>query len=293
MKIADLRPQLAKTLTKTSPPMETVLKDPEWICQRKWDGMRAIFHIVPGKGVLIFSRTGQDLNDQFPDLQWLAHAIKSQCILDGEIVALNAEDREDLELLQLRLGDKQARRKDEIPVGVRFFDVLAAKIHDKAGFDGQEHPLVDRLHVLKMLLIDANQLGLYCEEVTDTPPAHWEGIVAKRADSHYRLGKRTSEWLKYKVTHRATLKVVGLTEGKGARADSFGAVMVQDADGIDRGQVGSGFNDSHIKEILDLVEQGVEFLVEVEYRFLSKTGLLVNTSYKGVRHDKDEADRLG
>src|SRR5690348_5405923 len=104
-----------------------------WIVERKWDGMRAIFELSES-GTRIFSRTGQDLCPQFPELLDLHERIGIDCILDGEIVTLGQRleqdvlvpgdpDTEDLEVLQLRLGDKKARRRVEVPVEVRFFDI--------------------------------------------------------------------------------------------------------------------------------------------------------------------------
>lgn len=266
-----------------------------WITERKWDGMRALFEFSD-QGTLIFSRTGQDLRPQFPDLCDLHLSIPEDrlpCILDGEIVAFSPEcpDTEDLERLQMRLGDKKARRRYEIPVDVRFFDIL-----DLQG-DVRHVPLHSRRVLLQEVLQGAG--WAFPEDIptgSDTPD-HWEGTVVKRAESTYQSGKRNSDWQKYKFVLRATLRVTGLTPGKGSRLGSFGAATVCDEKGVHRGQVGSGFSDVAIGEILQMVGdaqtgKGPWPLIEVEYRFPSKTGLLVNTAFKGVRMDKEEADVL-
>lgn len=302
MSSTEIYPQLAKTPTKTSLCAQEAIESPDWEVQRKWDGMRALFHILPGE-TLIFSRTGQDLRDQFPELSTLHEHFEHPAILDGEIVAYEEEygrERENLELLQMRLGDKKARRRHEIPVSVVFFDVLAAALGEsQTRFDGGQHPLSERLNVLRMMLVDTPFDMPVSLESGDRVPAHWEGVVAKKANSPYRPGKRTSEWLKFKAVKRATLRATGLTPGKGSREGSFGAILVEDLQGVHRGQVGSGFSDAVITEIEDwgnwwLHSEREDWpLVEVEYRFLSKTGLMVNTAYKGHRQDKEQPDDLG
>jgi ATP-dependent DNA ligase len=79
-----------------------------------------------------------------------------------------------------------------------------------------------------------------------------EGIMAKRKDSKYLPGRRSDLWLKVKVRKTAECVVIGYTEGKGNRGQTFGALHI--ADKIDnelhyRGKVGTGFDDAMTKEI--------------------------------------------
>jgi bifunctional non-homologous end joining protein LigD len=284
-KPSEIRPQLAKPPSATSITPTKAMESTRWRVERKYDGMRALFHILPDS-TLIFSRTGQDLCPQFPELCLIHEHLESPALLDGEIVAMQDQDTENLELLQMRAGDRNAKRRDEIPVRVIFFDVLAA-----GDFDGTQHPLSARLEVLHALL--ARTPYRTPEVLTGGDvPEQWEGVILKKRNSLYQCGKRTSEWLKYKATHRATLWAYGLTPGEGSRSDSFGAVLVRDENGVPRGQVGSGFSAAQIAEIMELDRQGDPYLIEVGFRFLSKTGLMVNTAYRGLRTDKAQADHL-
>lgn len=278
-----ISPQLAKSPTATSPSLEQVLASPGWIVQRKWDGARALFHLSED-GTSIRSRTGQDLGPQFPELLDLHLRISTPCLLDGEVLVLDDQGRDSLERLQLRIQDKQARRRDEIPVTAVFFDALAVDYRDISGYD-----LDYRLRALGEVLEGS---GFQTPEDVAAVAPEWEGAVAKRRASTYRFGKRSSDWIKYKVTHRATVRATGVTRGNGARSDSFGAVTFEDAEGIHRGRVGTGFSDSDIEQVLSWVESGEWPLIEVEYASLSKTGLFIHTRYKGVRLDKSEADRV-
>lgn len=260
---------------------------PEWLVERKWDGMRALFELDPVEGTRIFSRTGQDLREQFPELLDLHERVGVSCVLDGEIVSLDDEGVEDLERLQMRLGDKLARRRMEFPVHVVFFDVL-----ETMGHAVLSQPLFARRNLLSAILDGSGLEMSETLENGDPVPAHWEGVVSKLRHSTYQCGKRRSIWIKWKFTHRATLQVSGLTEGKGARASSFGACEVVDANGVPRGQVGSGFTQEALLEIMEKFYSDIPIFIEVEYRFLSKTGLMVNTAFKGIRYDKTEADNL-
>lgn len=255
-----------------------------WIVERKWDGMRAMVHLTEER-TFIWSRTGQDLRERFPELLDLHERVGVPCVLDGEIVAMVDPDQENLELLQ-------DHRKLGVTCTIKFFDVL-----EVTGTPALSLPLWQRRDLLMEILIgtefDVPELLPYGQEI----PEHWEGVISKVAESTYEPGKRRASWTKWKFTKRATLRICGLTAGKGARASSFGACEVEDGDGIKRGQVGSGFNDALIAEIERLWdfwirEGGDRPLIDVEYRFMSKTGLMVNTAYKGVRYDKMEADRF-
>lgn len=278
-----IQPMLARSPTATSPSLDETLTSTDWIVQRKYDGARALFHLSE-EGTSIRSRTGQDFGPQFPELLDLHLRIPTPCLLDGEVLVLDDQDRDSLERLQLRIQDKQARRRDEIPVTAVFFDALAVDYRDISGY-----ALEDRLEALGEVLEGTDFQPP--EDVAAVAP-EWEGAVAKRRGSTYRFGKRSSDWLKFKVTQRATLRATGITKGNGSRSDSFGAVTFEDAAGVHRGQVGTGFSDSDIRQVLEWVESGEYPLIEVEYASVSKTGLLIHTRYKGVRSDKTEADRV-
>jgi ATP-dependent DNA ligase len=79
-----------------------------------------------------------------------------------------------------------------------------------------------------------------------------EGIMAKRKDSKYMPGRRSDLWLKIKVRQTAECIVIGYTKGKGNRGQTFGALHIADKIGDElhyRGKVGTGFDDTMMKEI--------------------------------------------
>ncbi|HEX8967085.1 MAG TPA: non-homologous end-joining DNA ligase, partial [Chloroflexota bacterium] len=131
------------------------------------------------------------------------------------------------------------------------------------GYDLRGVPLEQRKELLRASLIDSptgririveafveDGIGLY-EAVGQTG---MEGIVAKRRDSRYEPGKRTDAWLKIKATHSEEFVVGGYTAGSGARADTFGSLVVgYYKDGASRltyvGHAGSGFDDRTLKTL--------------------------------------------
>jgi bifunctional non-homologous end joining protein LigD len=85
-----------------------------------------------------------------------------------------------------------------------------------------------------------------------------EGIMAKRNDSIYSPGKRTSAWLKIKVRETHDCYVIGYTKGMGNRASTFGALqLAQTTPGgwVYRGKVGTGFDDDTLKELTALLKK--------------------------------------
>jgi bifunctional non-homologous end joining protein LigD len=280
-----IQPMLARSPTATSPSLDEVLESPEWVCHKKWDGARVILHLT-GRETMLYSRTGQDLRPQFPELADLHLRIPHTCILDGELVALDDQGRDSLERLQLRIQDKQARRRGDIPVTVALFDLLRGGRMQRSALTT---PLENRLRLLGEVL---EGTGFEPPSSVTAVDPSWEGVVAKRAGSPYRFGKRHADWLKYKYTRRATVRATGITKGNGARSSSFGAVTFEDAEGVHRGQVGTGFSDTDIEAVLSWAQSGDWPLIEIEYSSISKTGLLIHTRYKGVRSDKEEADRI-
>jgi len=87
--------------------------------------------------------------------------------------------------------------------------------------------------------------------------AGFEGIMAKRKASIYHAGRRSDEWLKIKHVQTAEFVIGGHTEGKGARRDQFGALVlgVWEDDKLRAvGNVGSGFDDATLAQLTELLK---------------------------------------
>jgi ATP-dependent DNA ligase len=88
----------------------------------------------------------------------------------------------------------------------------------------------------------------------------YEGIMAKRMDSPYLLGKRSDSWLKMKPQRSAICNVIGYTKGEGHRSLLGALLIAQHRENrlIDRGRVGSGISTKTLGDLLGLLRPFAE-----------------------------------
>jgi bifunctional non-homologous end joining protein LigD len=155
--------------------LRTPFDDPNFLCELKYDGWRAVVHLSPG-GCELVSRSGK-VYQCFPKLVRTLASLNRSAVLDGEIVVLDDAGRQDLRALQQWRGD---------PV-LCVFDSLSLD-----GLDLRTLPLVERKRRLKRLvrghpgILFAGHVERYGTALFQTVCAHnLEGIVAKRKDGEY------------------------------------------------------------------------------------------------------------
>jgi bifunctional non-homologous end joining protein LigD len=290
----------------------------DYAFEYKWDGVRAIASVETG-GVALHSRNGIDITFKYPELQPLARALDNRrVILDGEIVTLDDAGRPSFPRLQQRIQVSSraavARVVDDYPVWLVLFDVL--------WIDGQwvtDRLLAERRELLEELTVEGASWQVSPAHVgegksmLETARLHGlEGIVAKRLDSVYAPGIRSSAWIKTKLVHRQEFVVGGwVPEGSARSSSRVGSMLLgyYDCAGKLRyaGRVGTGLNaawhDRFTRQFATLAQEsspfgepvpraGVRFLkprlvVEVEYRRWPKGSLLQQGAFKGLRSDKD------
>jgi len=167
--------------------------DGGWVLEPKFDGWRIIVAI--DSNVRVWTRRGHDLTERLPELAPLADRIETPIVLDGELVAGQGRASDFYGVLG-RVGQPNRRT----PLTFVAFDILA--------FDG---PVIDQPYRERRALLDG--LALQGDAWCTTPQLHGrvidalaacrehdvEGIVAKRVDSPYRPGERSSDWLKLKT----------------------------------------------------------------------------------------------
>ena len=245
-----IRPMLAT-------PAEKAFDDPDWLFEIKWDGYRAVAFISDGQ-VRLVSRSQNDLTAQFSELGGLPQFVKTQrAILDGEIVALDGEGRPSFSLMQQRtgfqLGKRRLPRREGVPVIYYAFDLIYVD-----GFDLRRVALEFRKQLLQERIENSGVIHFsdhYAEKGLQLLEAArqrgLEGIVAKKRSSAYQE-KRSSDWLKIKITQRQECVVGGYTDPEGSR-EYFGALVLGLYDRQQRlihvGQVGTGFDQRTLKEI--------------------------------------------
>jgi bifunctional non-homologous end joining protein LigD len=289
--------------------------DSQWLCEPKLDGYRVVA-FVEGAAVRLVSRRGLDLSAFFPEIvSELATQAADQMILDGEIVALGADGRPSFNALQNRAQLKTpaeiARAQREAPVVLVCFDLLHF-----AGLNLRGAPYIDRRRYLSQCLLTSERIQVV--HATDDAEklyaaaidSGFEGIVAKRKDSTYQPGKRTSAWRKIKATRTAEFVVGGYTKGKGAR-EPLGALLLGQWSGDElryAGHVGSGLTDELVnglrKPLAELTRKSSPFsempplhrpttwlepelVVEVTFSDWTPDGLLRAPVLVRLRHDID------
>ena len=243
--------------------MSSVPKGEEYLYEVKWDGIRAMITLEDGQ-VRIRSRNNNDITAQFPELQVGDKAFRATCgLFDAEIVCLDKAGRPDFKKVIHRLmstGETNVQKQSKAsPAYCYVFDCLY--------LDGRplvNDPLTRRKEWLKdAIKTDSNyRVSEIIEDgasLFEAAKEHGlEGIMAKRSDSKYYPGRRTDGWLKIKVRQTSDCYIVGYTEGKGNRQSTFGALQIAEKVGSDlhyRGKVGTGFDDSMMKEILAMLKK--------------------------------------
>jgi bifunctional non-homologous end joining protein LigD len=209
---------------------------PEWIFERKLDGIR-LLAFKHGQKVQLFSRNRLPQNASYPAIaEAIAQLPVRDLILDGEATGV---------------WGKQGKSAYHV------FDILWLD-----GRDLMSLPLDQRRAELESLplrsplervrsLIDLKPWERACRE-------GWEGVIAKRRDSQYEH-RRSPHWLKMKCEASQELVVGGFTDPQGGRV-GLGALLVGYFDGDDfvyAGKVGTGFDTARLLDLrhrLDALE---------------------------------------
>jgi len=244
-----IHPMLATSAVKA-------FNDPGWLFEIKWDGYRAVVFLDGGR-VRLVSRNQNDLTAQFPELKSLPQFVKAErAILDGEIVALDDKGRPSFSLMQQRTGfhpGQRLQRREGVPVIYYAFDLLYLD-----GLDLRRVALEQRKRLLQEKIVAGEVIQYsdhYGEKGLDLFAAakkrELEGIVAKKRNSIYEE-KRSTNWLKIKITQSQECVIGGYTDPEGSR-EYLGALVLglydQEGHLIHVGQVGTGFDQKTLKEI--------------------------------------------
>jgi bifunctional non-homologous end joining protein LigD len=224
----------------------SAFSDKEWVYEIKWDGYRAIAE-VNKKNVSLYSRNGNTFNESYPIVVDALQKLNIKAILDGEIVALDENGMPKFQFLQ-DYGNDQS-----YPLVYYVFDILSLN-----GKDTTDLPLLERKELLKKVL-NKSDVVKYSDHIEEKGEEFFEvaksrdmeGIMAKKADSHYHPGARTREWLKIKHHQTQEAIIAGFTEPSGSRK-FFGALILAVKEGKDLryiGHTGGGFNFQTLKEV--------------------------------------------
>ena len=236
----------------------------KWAYEVKWDGFRALVQASPG-GVTITSRNGYNMTSRYPELDGLSRAISTRVLLDGEIVALNADGKPDFAALWFR-----SRGSADPEVRLCFMAVDVLELGGKG--------LIDRSYRERRSVLEELSIGgpNWCTPdthiregaalFTATKRMGLEGVVAKRLDSLYRPGIRSKAWTKIKHWQQRTFALLGWLPPEQWRGDRGCIVLGLRAP---EGTAVSGVVESGYGR--DLVER-LPQLTRAEYRALQTPG---------------------
>jgi bifunctional non-homologous end joining protein LigD len=307
-----------RALAPASPPpdragaMKAVLtdarfSDPDWIFERKLDGIRCIA-VRNGRDLRLLSRNDLALNARYPELaEALAAERCDQFAVDGEVVAFEGSRTSFARLAQ--------RARHHVPVFLYVFDILWLRGHDV-----RRLPLRTRKRLLRGALQFHGPVRLTPHRNRDGEALFseacrkgWEGLIAKRADSPY-VTTRSRDWLKFKCEQGQELVIGGYTAPRGARTE-FGALLL----GYNRGErleyagkVGTGFDHETLRSLgaqlrelrreeppfadpSVIRERGVSWVTPrlvAQIGFMEWTGhgRLRHPRFLGLRDDKDASE---
>ena len=296
------------------------LDDAERLYELKLDGVRIVAD-KHGDAVALRYRNGRSATAAYPEIARGVRALAPErVVLDGEIVAFDAEGRPSFHKLGPRIHAERPldvlRVQAEVPVSYLVFDLLA--LGDR---DLRDLPLTVRKELLQRVVQGKGLLRSLDHIESDGRPLfefctqnRLEGVVAKRKAAAYRPGPtRGDDWIKIKCDRDEEFVVIGWMEGKGGRS-RLGALCLAayTHEGLRyRGRVGSGLDDASIAALVPQLAAlaseefpgvgGVpaeskdahwvrpELVVSVRFQGFTPDGHLRHPVFRGVRTDIEPA----
>jgi DNA ligase 1 len=243
--------------------LETLGEPREWQAEWKWDGIRAQVIRRDGR-TYIWSRGGELVTDRFPELAEAAEQLPDGTVLDGEIMPWKGGEALPFAQLQRRIGRKKLGPKilADVPVVLVAYDLLELN-----GRDLRTEPLTMRRLELSRVVEAASLLSAFVLSPT-VPLATWddaraahadsrtrraEGLMLKRLDSEYGVGRRKGNWWKWKVQPFSIDAVMIYAQpGSGRRAllHTDFTFAVRDGDGlVPFAKAYSGLTDAEIRTL--------------------------------------------
>ena len=301
-----IKPELATLVTQM--PI-----GPEWVHEIKFDGYRVLTYIDKGN-VRMYTRNGLDWTEKFGELpEQLARLKLDNAILDGELVALNAQHTSSFSTL------KDALSEGGHGLSYYLFDLLHLNGHDM-----RIRPLLERKKALQALVPNKKlQSIFYSEHFLSTDDSFFqsacslqlEGVISKQADAPYRSG-RGGDWLKSKCHKRQEFVIGGYTPSS-TGSPMIGSLLLgyyEKGEFVYAGRVGTGFDQKMATTLYKMLKKltrktmaytkysdagrrgpgwkrGViwvepKLVCEVEFTEWTTDGALRHPSFQGLREDK-------
>ncbi len=185
------------------------LGEPElWQAEWKWDGIRGQM-IKRNNELFVWSRGEELMTDKFPEYFILKDLLPDGIVLDGEIIPAVDGRPLPFAVLQTRIGRKNISKKQlqEAPISFFAYDVLEYNYED-----WREKPLIERRNKLEEILSSFQNKSIHISEKINfdswdelgeirkkSRDKNSEGIMLKRKDSVYKVGRKRGDWWKWKI----------------------------------------------------------------------------------------------
>jgi len=201
----------------------------EWSAEHKWDGIRSQT-IIRNDELFVWSRGEELVTDKYPEFENFLGVIPNGTVIDGEILPYPNNQIGTFNDLQTRIGRKKVSKAllEKVPVILKAYDLLEWK-----GEDLRQMPFIERRKLLERLFKSVaersrsdvtsatlsdhdtamlSDLPLHLSETMHfnsweevaaererSREVHSEGLMLKRKDSPYLVGRKKGDWWKWKV----------------------------------------------------------------------------------------------
>ena len=302
------------TLPKRLQPMLATLSDgpfddASWVFEDKYDGFRMIAK-VQDRRVVLYSRNGKIISHSYTEIANALEGLKGDGVIDGELVAIGPDAVSHFQLLQNAL-------RHEAPLVYCAFDLMFLNGEDLRGLT-----LLERKKLLrsvlprdKLIVFSRHRTNFGTKYFKEAERRGLEGIMAKRADSTYLSGARTTDWLKIKTARRQEVAIAGFTAPRRSRP-FFGSLVLAVRENNEWryvGHVGTGFSHKTLADLhaalIPLKSDGSPFskkvkdekvttwvtptlVAEVKFTEWTTAGEMRHPVFLGLRTDKQASEAV-
>ncbi|WP_179379507.1 ATP-dependent DNA ligase [Jannaschia marina] len=183
----------------------------DWLAEWKWDGIRGQL-ILRGGQHHLWSRGEELMTDRFPEFARARDFLPDGTVLDGEVLVWDAEAQtpRNFNALQPRIGRKTVPKKllAEAPVILRAYDLLEESGDDlrarafaerRARLEAMLDGIAPEAPVALSPLVPFENWDALAETRATARDHAAEGLMLKRRDSPYHVGRKRGDWWKWKL----------------------------------------------------------------------------------------------